>query len=283
MRCPRGTLRSPCTSTAELETLQPARGAPLLQDAEELDRAAAVEAVLAAALSRLAFVVVVARRAVLEELLGEHREPDDGVDPLLLGLFRDLDRPHVVVDGVLDDVGDVLALLVQHVRIVHREAGLLRPHDEAVREAAAVHAVQRRDAVRPLLGQAQPVAPVQLVAGAARVVRPDFEAGGVDQAVELVLHAVDDDALRRDPLDAFALRVDQRDVGPVERVEILVVEARALAELPVVGLERLGRLPVADDRVDAGADLLHLLEVRQLHASWRCRRARRRRPRPSAP
>ena len=31
----------------------------------------------------------------------------------------------VVVDGVPDDVGDVLALLVQHVRIVHGEAGLL--------------------------------------------------------------------------------------------------------------------------------------------------------------
>ena len=54
---------------AELEPGEPARGAPLAQDAEELHRAAAVEAVLAAALAGLALVVVVARRALLEELL----------------------------------------------------------------------------------------------------------------------------------------------------------------------------------------------------------------------
>ena len=75
------------------------------------------------------------------------------------------------------------------------EAGLLVAHDEAVREAAAVHAVQRAHAVRPLLGQADAVAADELVAGAPRVVGADLEAGGEDQAVELVLDAVDDDAL----------------------------------------------------------------------------------------
>ena len=90
---------------------------------------------------------------------------------------------------------------------------------------------------------------------------PDLEPGGVDQAVELVLVAVDDDAPLGDPLDAAPLRVDEVHVGPVERVEVLVVEARTLAERLVPRLQRLGRRRVLDDRVDAVADLLHLAEV----------------------
>ena len=43
------------------------------------------------------------------------------------------------------------------------------------------------------------------------------------------------------------------------------MEARAFAELPVVGLERFGRVRVVDDRVDPGPDLLHLLEVGEFH------------------
>ena len=50
----------------------------------------------------------------------------------------------------------------------------------------------------------------QLVARAARVVRAHLEARREDQAVQLVLLAVRDDALLRDPLDALALRVDER-------------------------------------------------------------------------
>ena len=157
---------------------------------------------------------------------------------------RRLDRADLVVDRVLDDVGEVLALLVERVRVVHGERAVQRAHVQTVREAAVVHAVQRAHAVLPLLGERQPVAAVDLVAGAAREVGADLEAGGVDQAVDLVLHAVRDHALLGDALDALALRVDQRDVRAVEGVEILVVEARPLAELAVVGLQRLGGVRV---------------------------------------
>ena len=58
--------------------------------------------------------------------------------------------------------------------------------------------------------------------------------------------------------------------GRLKVCEVLVVEARALAELAVVGLERLGGARVVDDRVDARADLLHLLEVGELHRRARC-------------
>ena len=56
------------------------------------------------------------------------------------------------------------------------------------------------------------VAPDDLVAGPAGVVGADLEAGGVDEAVELVLGAADDDAALGDPLDARAVGVDERDV-----------------------------------------------------------------------
>src|SRR4029453_17818125 len=85
----------------ELEPLQAALGAPLPQDPEELLRAAAVEAVLAAPLARLPFVVVVARGAGLEELLGQSREPDHGGDPLRLGRLRDLHAAEPVVEAIL--------------------------------------------------------------------------------------------------------------------------------------------------------------------------------------
>jgi hypothetical protein len=87
-----------------------------MEEAEELDRAAAVEAVLAGAFTGLTLVVVVARRAVLEELLREHGEPDDRLHPLRLGGLGDLDRADVAIHCVADHVRDVVALLVQHVR-----------------------------------------------------------------------------------------------------------------------------------------------------------------------
>ena len=157
-----------------------------------------------------------------------------------------LDRCRAVVERAADDVGEVLGLLVQHVRVAGGEAGLGVAHQEAVREAVHVHAVQRAHAVGPPVGQAHAAAAEDLHAGAAAVVGADLEAGREDQAVELVLAAGDDDAARRDALDAAALGVDERDVVAVEGLEVLVVEAGALAELPVPGLQRRGRRRVLD-------------------------------------
>ena len=81
------------------------------------------------------------------------------------------------------------------------------------------------------------------------------------EAVELVVHAADPDAGLVDALDALAVGVDQVGAGLVVGLEVLVVEARALAQLAVPGLERLGRLRVGDDGVDPGPDLGHLLVV----------------------
>ena len=61
-----------------------------------------------------------------------------------------------------------------------------------------------------------------------------------------------DDAGLGDALDALAVGVHQVGVRLVVGVEVLVVEARALAQLAVPGLELLGRVPIVDDGVDPG-------------------------------
>ena len=94
-----------------------------------------------------------------------------------------------------------------------------------------------------------------------------LEAGGVDQQVELVLLALEDRALRADLGDALAVGVDEVDVGPVERRQVLVVEARPLAHEHVPGLERLGRRRVLDDLVDAAVDPHHVVDVGVLLAA----------------
>ncbi len=104
---------------------------------------------------------------------------------------------YVVLLSVPEDVREVTRLLVEHVREVHREPGLHDAEDEQVREAADVHAVEGRGAVRPLLGQGDPVAAVQLASGSSRERGADLETSREDQAVDLVLDPVDDHARSR--------------------------------------------------------------------------------------
>ena len=78
--------------------------------------------------------------------------------------------------------------------------------------------------------------------------------GAVDDAVDLVLLPVDHRSLLGDALDP-ARAVDQGDVGAVEGRQVLVVEARALAQVAVVRLEDLGRGRIGHQLLDpvAGA------------------------------
>ena len=122
-------------------------------------------------------------------------------------------------------------------------------------------AVLGLDALAPGLRQGQPVLARHLEARAALVVGADLEARGVDDAVDLVLDPADHEAVLGDPLDALAVGVDQPHARHVERLQIGVVEARPLAQLPVPGLQLLGGLAVLHDRRGPRADLLHLFEV----------------------
>ena len=156
-------------------------------------------------------------------------------------------------------------LLAQVVRVVGREAALGRAEEEEVGEAPHHQAVQAADPVGPGLAERLPAPAVDVVAVAAAEAGADLEAGGEDQAVDLMSDTVDDHGVLGDPLDALAVGVHQLDRRPVEGLQVFVVEAGPLAELAVPGLQGLGRGRVLDHRLGPGADALHGGEVGDLH------------------
>ena len=84
----------------------------------------------------------------------------------------------------------MLGLFVEGLREVEACRALHRAEEEQVGKAGGLHAVQRRWAVGPLLGQRHAAGARDLVAGAAGVAGADFETGGEDDAIDLVLLAV---------------------------------------------------------------------------------------------
>ena len=109
--------------------------------------------------------------------------------------------------------------------------------------------------VGPLLPQraAAPAADVDVEQGAGH----GIEAGGEDDAVELVLGGLGPHTPRRDRLDRLAAEIDQGDVVAVERVVVVGVDADALgAERIVPGDERLGDRRIADYGADLGPEEL---------------------------
>ena len=143
----------------------------------------------------------------------------------------------------------------QHVRAL----GRLR--EKRVREAVHMNAMHGPHALRPVPGERDPVPAAHVVAGPGSEARAHLEAGGVDDAVDLVLPAGGDHTGPGDPLHALAVAVHQVRARLVVGVQVLVVEARTFAEPAVPGLQPLRRHRIGDHRVHPAADLLHLLEV----------------------
>ncbi len=208
-----------------------------------------------------ALVVVVAGRAigVAEE---SHLAALQQLHPGLLGVVGDLHLVGTDLLGVGDHGGDGLAGLGEVVRDVRDQVRTLaRAHHEEVGEVADVDAVQAAHAVGPVLRQGEVVASDHVEPPASGVLGAHLEAGGEDEAVEVVVLAGRHDTGLVDALDALSPGVDQVAAGLVVGVEVLVVEAGALAQLAVPGLERLGRGGVAHDGLDPRPDLGHLVVV----------------------
>ena len=125
------------------------------------------------------------------------------------------------------------------------------------------HAVQAAHAVAPGFGERHFSFPDRVVAGPARIVGADLEAGRVDEAIERVFLSLHNHAPFGDPVDAMPVCIDKGDIVPVEGGEIIVVEAGSLAELSVPGLQRLGRSRIFHDLVHPGPHLIHFPEVGQ--------------------
>src|SRR6202012_3454461 len=131
-------------------------------------------------------------------------------------------------------------LHIKQIWKVHRQAGLRDALDEAVRKAVGAQALERPHSVPPALGERPAAAADQLEARAAAIIGAHLETRCEDEAVELVGLSVGDDARLGDALDAAPAGVDQGDIVAVERLQILVMEARPLTEVAVPGFERLG-------------------------------------------
>src|SRR5580698_7502 len=119
----------------------------------ELDRSALEQtADKPGALIEVAFIVVVARRAFLVEILLRGSFVDR-LDPLRFGLGRRLEAPRLMQLRMLNDIRDMRRLLIQHMGEVRRQRILRDAHVEAVRKTGAVETVQRFEPVLPMLSE----------------------------------------------------------------------------------------------------------------------------------
>src|SRR6266702_965227 len=170
----------------ELEAVEGAGGAPLLDVGEVSAGAVGVAAAEERGARVLALVVVVARGAVRS---ADHaaRPGQQQVHPRRLGVGRRLDRAEPALHRVPDHRRDGPGGVDDVVRYVGDQVRALRGlHEQQVREPADVDAVQRAHPAGPVLRQ-RAVAACHLEASPPGVRRADLEAGAVDDAVELVL------------------------------------------------------------------------------------------------
>src|SRR5690349_17260369 len=261
------------TTSAELQPLELAAVAPPIDILEVGHRARRMADIEPGRRTRLAaFIVVVARRAVGR---ADHaaRTGQQQLDPVVLSLFCHFDFLVTVRLGMPDRQRDCLRCLSQIVRYVGNEIGALRRLDEErVRKAVDVDAVLGAHARGPMVRQLDAATAGQIEAGAPFVFGADFEAGCIDDAIERVFLARDDDAVPGDALDALAVGIDQMRARRVEGLQIRVMKAWPLAKLAIPGFQLRGRLAVADDGIDPGADFLHFLEIgileRRQHLWW---------------
>ena len=167
-----------------------------------------------------------------------------------------------MIGHMAHDGGDAGAGFHPVVRHVDDEIGRLRElHQEQVGETGAVQTMQRPHAVAPRRGELLAALANRIETGAFFGGGADFEPGGVDDAVHFIVLAVHPQAGFVDSLDTLAIGVNQGDAGPVEGLQILIMEAGPLAQLAIPGLQRLAGLAVFHHRHRAGADLLHLVMI----------------------
>ena len=167
-----------------------------------------------------------------------------------------------VIDRVANHDRDRARGLGQVVRHIRDQIGALCGlHEKRVRKTVHMDAVLAAHALRPVVRQLAPGTTHQIKPRPARQRRAHLKARGIDDAVDRILGAAHHDAGLGDPLDALAVGVHQMDGGGVEGLQIGVMKAGPLAQLPVPGLQMIGGRRVGHDLVDPCADLVHFGEV----------------------
>src|SRR6516164_3464507 len=160
--------RAECSElvSAQLKPAHVTGLAPNLHQREEGVRPGAIKVVKQAlAFPGAPFTIVIARSAGLSECESVNCSSANGFEPARLGLESRLHDLRLLLRRSAHDMGNVARLFVQHVREVRRKGVLGNPKVETVRKAMAVKAVQRAQALGPVVGELAPVAAVYLKAG----------------------------------------------------------------------------------------------------------------------
>ena len=95
----------------------------------------------------------------------------------------------------------------------------------------------------------------------AGVVSTHLKARGVDQTIQLVVHATHRDTGFGDGLNALPIGINQVGASSVIGLQVFVVETGAFAKLAVPRLQSIGRCWIGDDLINAGPNLCHLFVV----------------------
>jgi hypothetical protein len=153
--------------------------------------------------------------------------------PGILCLGRRLDRLEVLCPQVGEAIGDPVDVLLDGDHHVADHGRAARSGDgEEIRKAGDGDAEVGTRSVGPLVPQraASPAADVDAEQGAGH----GIEAGGEDDAVEVVLGGPGSHTLRSDRLDWLAAEIDQGDVVAVERLVVVGVDADVLGAEGIV-------------------------------------------------
>lgn len=106
--------------------------APLSQNLDESLTSVTVRSVTSRSHRRLAFVVVVARRAFLEEVASKCSSLDDSVRPIIFRFLSGFDGPDTALLALLYDVREVTRLLGRDVHEIWCQCSLHYGDEEAI-------------------------------------------------------------------------------------------------------------------------------------------------------
>jgi len=189
---------------------------PVIQDLDKRRTSISKRRIPLLPLTVFALIVVVPRRALLQEVTPNRRPVNNRLRPCLLRILHRLHRPDSAFLALGDNVRIMNRLLVSDMHEVWRKSCLHDLDEEAVGEVARAPCMQCLCAISPLLGYRLVVAAVDLDAGLVRPFVCELETSGVDEAVEFVFLAVGYDAVGGEVVNTFAFGIDERDVGTVE-------------------------------------------------------------------
>ena len=233
-----------------LQPFQFPGGAPIAQDLDIFHQRREIGDGTNCRRVHTALSVEVARRALRKE----HRlRPDfgqQGREPGFLCFGGGFDFGDALFDAMRNQPAGMFCQFAQQMREIDRDPALQLVKDQQIGKAARQHAVQRGGSLRPGLGHGDTAPPMDFKTQFGLVVRADLKARRKHDAIDRIADSAHHDRIFGDPLNAMPFGIDQLDIGPVERGQVLIVEARPFAHEPIPGLKSRRRLWVFDDTLN---------------------------------